>query len=102
MLRYVTLMLLLASSPSYAGLTGKARVDFMNYVTTSCLQNQRAAQANVGWPDDALQFYCDCTASQLADTLTDAEAGLTSITLEQGQRVREACLTKTLERYPRK
>lgn len=67
MLRIPLFLVLLFSIDASAKLEGEFRKEFIDSTTISCYQNQRAAAENKAMSNKALNQYCHCYASYIAD-----------------------------------
>ena len=55
------------------GLMGDVRTTFVDALIRSCLKTQLDAPTNKGIPISAIQDYCKCNASDLADKISNDE-----------------------------
>jgi len=56
---------------SSAQLTGSIRNNFIGGMEKNCYDTQRGVSVNKNTPNDTLRKYCSCTATTLADTLSN-------------------------------
>lgn len=61
----------LYSNNAEAQLTGSIRQNFTGSLNKNCYETQRAASVNQNASNDALQKYCSCMATTVADTLSN-------------------------------
>jgi len=90
------------------GLSPEGRAVFIKSTISTCLPKQRAADVNALMSEDALGFYCNCLASEAADTMSYEDlrsyvkaGSFTPAALAKIEAAGETCAKRLLPRCQR-
>ncbi len=90
-------------------LNGQTRAAFINSAVSTCLPRERAAPENAGFSEDFLVSFCNCKASEMANSISYQEAqevrssggSLTSAVLAKAEAAVETCTKRLITRCQR-
>jgi hypothetical protein len=88
------------------GLNGQGRAAFINSAVSTCLPREKAAPENAGFSEDFLVSFCNCKASEMANSISPQElrsfgGSITPALVAKAEAAVENCTKRLITRCQR-